>query len=84
MLATAHGAGIAHRDLKPGNSFLASHGPKLLDFGLARLHAVEPPMNASTFTGMATGEVSESLTGVGPFPGRSTTCLLYTSDAADE
>ncbi|HXE80148.1 MAG TPA: protein kinase [Vicinamibacterales bacterium] len=28
--------GLVHRDLKPSNVFLTKHGPKLLDFGLAR------------------------------------------------
>ena len=32
----AHRALIVHRDLKPSNVFLAPHGVKLLDFGLAR------------------------------------------------
>jgi serine/threonine protein kinase len=32
----AHRAGIIHRDIKPANIFLTSHGPKLLDFGLAK------------------------------------------------
>jgi eukaryotic-like serine/threonine-protein kinase len=36
-LEEAHGKGILHRDLKPGNIMIASKGgAKLLDFGLAR------------------------------------------------
>ncbi|MCB9759409.1 MAG: protein kinase [Alphaproteobacteria bacterium] len=35
-LAHAHRLGVLHRDLKPGNVFLAQHGQaKILDFGLA-------------------------------------------------
>jgi len=32
----AHRAGVAHRDLKPGNVMLTRSGAKLMDFGLAR------------------------------------------------
>ncbi len=35
-LDKAHRAGIAHRDLKPGNVMLTKAGAKLLDFGLAK------------------------------------------------
>jgi Tol biopolymer transport system component len=36
-LDKAHGQGISHRDLKPGNIMLTKTGVKLLDFGLAKL-----------------------------------------------
>src|SRR5450432_3748219 len=35
-LAEAHGKGVIHRDLKPGNIMIAKSGVKVLDFGLAR------------------------------------------------
>jgi eukaryotic-like serine/threonine-protein kinase len=36
-LDKAHGQGVTHRDLKPGNIMLTPTGAKLLDFGLAKL-----------------------------------------------
>ncbi len=33
----AHVSGIVHGDLKPGNVFIGSHGPKVGDFGVARI-----------------------------------------------
>ncbi len=35
-LNNAHGQGLVHRDLKPGNIMLTAAGAKVLDFGLAR------------------------------------------------
>jgi eukaryotic-like serine/threonine-protein kinase len=49
-LHAAHAAGIVHRDIKPANIFLTEHGPKILDFGLAKadVRATGPTSAAET------------------------------------
>ncbi|HMF08723.1 MAG TPA: protein kinase, partial [Thermoanaerobaculia bacterium] len=53
-LDKAHRQGIVHRDLKPGNIMITKSGVKLLDFGLAKLRALEGPAPAGALSGLAT------------------------------
>ncbi len=62
----AHGRGVIHRDLKPGNILVAlgENGPedaqsKILDFGIARTTSPDLPMTAMlTLTGQVLGTLS--------------------------
>ncbi len=52
-LAAAHEEGIVHRDLKPANIFLhrardGSLVPKVLDFGISKMHVEESPALTAT------------------------------------
>ena len=56
-LGAIHARGIVHRDLKPSNVFLARHGVKLLDFGLARpeLQTTQDSLDSLTRSGTVFG-----------------------------
>jgi serine/threonine-protein kinase len=59
-LEAAHRAGVIHRDLKPANILVTPAGVKLLDFGLAKMAAVEPGDDSVTASqgGMVFGTVA--------------------------
>ncbi len=76
--ATNHSApSVVHRDLKPANLIVSESGIKLLDFGIAKLHAAEPEFHAGggggvtlmTHAGQLPGTAAymspEQLTGAG-------------------
>ena len=64
-LEKAHGAGIVHRDLKPGNVFVTERGVKLLDFGLAKLHAATPESSLTQMGRLPTEQHAAPLTSAG-------------------
>jgi hypothetical protein len=60
----AHGQGVCHRDLKPGNILIDAEGnPHILDFGLARL---DPLADASATAATSDGHILGSLAYMAP------------------
>ena len=97
-VAEAHAMGIVHRDLKPANLFLARTRQrelvKVLDFGISKVPEPEGgdvhATTEDTVLGTPHFTSPEQLRNPAKIDGRTDvwalgiTCLLYTSDAADE
>ena len=67
-LAAAHSAGVVHLDLKPGNLMRTPDGRlKVLDFGIARLHAVDSA-EGTTHTLVADGDTGTAANAAGSPP----------------
>lgn len=65
-LKAAHGADVVHRDIKPGNLFLARQADggvivKILDFGIAKIRRLPP--DSSARAGLTAPQVSLTATG---------------------
>jgi eukaryotic-like serine/threonine-protein kinase len=61
-LAAAHGQGVVHRDLKPGNLMLTPDGRlKILDFGLAKLIHPEVSSDITRSVSASTSTISGTL-----------------------
>lgn len=52
-LVAIHGAGLAHRDLKPSNIILSRFGPRVIDFGIAKV--TDATENVLTLAGTTLG-----------------------------
>jgi serine/threonine protein kinase len=85
-LKSVHAAGVIHRDLKPSNILIAADGPKLIDFGIARIADSQRITAAGSIVGTAGYIAPEILRGLTPTAAADLFALgavLYYAAAAD-